>query len=155
MKKIGMLERKQFFEDLSNTIKINYPEFCVKDSGVEHFDIYKMGDLPLSVAMVNVRVIDGYLKDINIFLGNSEAKRIYDCLKDRKDEIELQLGYKLYWDRNNAKNATRIGRFGKRFKPLGDYEPYYFELDSKLVASELVKIYNVFIPKVKGIVNKI
>ncbi len=98
-----------------------------------------------------------------MYLGDKDAKTIYDKLYLHKTEIENEIGYELIWDRNNEKMATRIGRFGKYYTEKGsrqlngshfdttNYTNYDFDLDVEKVANELVNIYNVFMPRVKSI----
>ena len=157
--------RRDFFDKLAQCFKENYPDFFVKyKNNCEHFDIRKMNDLTFSKIMVNVRV-DRYacLHDICVYLGDKDAKTIYDKLYLYKKEIENEIGYELIWDRNNEKMAARIGRFGKYYtekssRRLNDprfdttnYINYDFDLDVEKVANELVNIYNVFMPRVKSI----
>ena len=157
--------RRDFFDKLAQCFKENYPDFFLKyKNNCEHFDIRKMNDLTFSKIMVNVRV-DRYacLHDICVYLGDKDAKTIYDKLYLYKKEIENEIGYELIWDRNNEKMAARIGRFGKYYKKpsprrLNDprfdttnYTNYDFDLDVEKVANELVNIYNVFMPRVKSI----
>ena len=157
--------RRDFFDKLAQCFKENYPDFFVKyKNNCEHFDIRKMSDLTFSKIMVNVRV-DRYacLHDICVYLGDKDAKTIYDKLYLHKTEIENEIGYELIWDRNNEKMATRIGRFGKYYTEKGsrqlngshldatNYTNYDFDLDVEKVANELVNIYNVFMPRVKSI----
>ena len=156
--------RRDFFDKLAQYFKENNSDFVVKyENNCGHFDIRKMNDLTFSKIMVNVRVVNGFLKDICVYLGDKDAKTIYDKLYLHKKEIENEIGYELIWDRNNEKMATRIGRFGKYYKETGvrrlndpyfdttNYTNYDFDLDAKKVANELVNIYNVFMPRVKSI----
>ena len=157
--------RRDFFDKLAQCFKENYPDFFLQyKNNCGHFDIRKISDLTFSIIMVNVRVHRcAYLHDICVYLGNKDAKKIYDRLYLYKNEIEKQIGYELIWDRNNEKIATRIGRFGKYYKKpcprkLNDphfdttnYTNYDFDLDVEKVANELVNIYNVFMPRVKDI----
>ena len=127
-------------------------------------DIYKGNDISLSKMMVNTRVKKGHLNDISVYFGDKNAKEIFDQLYLQKEEIEKELGYKLFWDRNDEKQATRIGRFSKWFSgERGEGKAkilqkefvgtYNFDLDEEKVANELVKFYNVFAPKVKTILK--
>jgi len=156
--------RRDFFNKLAQYFKENYSDFVVKyKDDCEHFDVRKTSDLTYSKIMVNVRVVNGYLKDICVYFGDKDAKGIYDRLYLQKKEIESEIGYELIWDRNDERKATRIGRFGKYYKETGSrrlidthlnitsYTNFNFDLDVKKVADELVNIYNVFMPKVKRV----
>ena len=156
--------RREFFDKLSVYFKEKYPDFCVRyANNCEHFDINKTSDLSFSRIMVNVRVVNGYLKDICMYLCDKDSKNIFDQLYSQRKEIEKQVGYELIWDRNDEKIATRIGRFGKYFREKGsrrlndprldtdDYTNFDFDLDVEKVANELVNMYNVFMPQVKKI----
>ena len=157
--------RREFFNELAQYFKEKYPDFFVKyENNCEHFDIRKTSDLSFSKIMVNVRVDrHAYLHDICVYLGDKDAKDIYDKLYAQKKEIENEIGYELIWDRNNEKIATRIGRFGKYYTEKGsrrlndprfdttNYINYDFDLDVEKVANELVNAYNVFMSRVKSI----
>lgn len=153
--------RRDFFNKLAEYFKINYSDFVVKyKNNCEHFDIRKTSDLSFNKIMVNARVVNGYLKDICVFFPSADAKNIYERLYFQKNEIENQIGYELVWDRNYNKIATRIGRFGKYYRKTGSCRvndllynttSYDFDLDVEKVTSELVNIYNVFMPRVKSI----
>lgn len=156
--------RRNFFHNLAQYFKENYPDFFVKyQNDCEHFDIRKTCDLTFDKIMVNARVVNGCLKDVCVFFMNKDAKAVYEKLYAQKKEIENQIGYELIWDKNDGKIATRIGRFGKYYRkkavrrlndPIFDTENYTnfdFDLDVSKVANELVNIYNAFMPRVKKI----
>ena len=104
--------------------------------------------------MINVRVKRGFLKDISLYISGDEAKKKFEILKTVKNELESLLGYKLVWDENRGKKATRIGRFFKDAELDTDFEIKNKEIcfDFNVgdfdyvekVAEELVSFYNVF-----------
>lgn len=155
--------RRDFFDKLAQYFKENYPDFVVNyKNSCGHFDIRKTSDLSFSKIKVNVRIgCNAYLHDICVYLGDKDAKGIYDDLYLQRKEIENQIGYALVWDRNNENIATRIGRFGKYYRKAGarrfprfdftNYTSFDFDLDVEKVSSELVNMYNVFMPRVKSI----
>ena len=75
------------------------------------------------------------------------------------------MGYKLVWDRNDKKKASRIGRFGQYSSSPNKYglcddeetlieqgiKPFDFDLDVEKVANELVHFMKVFMPRVMAI----
>lgn len=158
-----IIARKEFFDKLEKYFNNFLPQYVCTNNLVEHFDIRKESDLSLSKMMVNVRVKRGHLFDICVFFGDKNAKEIFNQLYSQKDKIEKEIGYELFWDRNENKQATRIGKFGNCFPENGEglakvlmktaNGTYDFDLDEKKVAKELVKFYNVFAPRVKSILD--
>ncbi|MGN0798138.1 MAG: DUF4268 domain-containing protein [Christensenellales bacterium] len=118
--------------------------------------------------MINTRVKDGTLNDICVFLSGDDAKRVFDELKTKREEIELLLGYRLVWDRNDKKKASRIGRFGQYSSSPNKYglcneeeviigdniKPFDFDLDVEKVANELIRFYEVFMPRIRNIKDR-
>lgn len=150
--------KKYFEENAFNNLKFNLSTSETK----MYAYIYNSRGL-----MVNVRIKDGVLNDICVFLSGDNAKYIFDKLLDSKNTIEEELGYNLVWDRNNNKKATRVGRFGLFSTSPNQYglsdenenileemvKPYNFDLDVKKVAQELVNLYKVFVPRVNDILK--
>lgn len=128
----------------------NYYNFIIK-TGESYAWIYKKRK-----AMINLRVRDGLLKDICLFIEGKEAKHIFEKLLTHKEEIETKLGYELAWDKNIYKQAVRVGRFFKGMKPHSPFEldnfqkNFGFNIEDKdyvvKVANEIVKFYKVIIP---------
>ncbi len=118
--------------------------------------IYKHGPF-----MINVRFKQEALKDISLFISGLKAKEYFSKLLLRKDMIEKKLGYKLVWDKNEKKQASRIGRFFKdaclssNFEIENQHKCFEFNLEDsraiEKVAFELVKFYNVFTPIIQEI----
>lgn len=152
--------RQQFFKELEKYFNLNYPEFTITNKKVEWFAISRKHDLPIGKIMVNARVEDGHLHDISVFLSGKTAKIIFDELFVQKERLESLVGHPLCFDRNNNKDATRIGQFSKYSTKLdasavaiNKDSLLNFDLKVEQVAKELVKLYDVFMPKVTRIVN--
>ena len=153
--------RREFFNQLKKHFEENsYFDTkipLITKENIEYAYIYYYKGL-----MINVRVKDGVLNDICAYLEGDDAKQIFDKLKENKEEIETNIGYKLVWDRNNNRKATRIGRFGPFSTSPNTYglcneegmlidegvKPFDFDLDVDKVANELYNFMKVFIPRV-------
>lgn len=133
-----------------NDNKINGKSFKLCSvAGGSYAWIYRKNDY-----MINVRVKRGFLKDISLYISGDDAKKKFEILKTVKNELESLLGYKLAWDENKGKKATRIGRFFKDAELDTDFEIKNKEIcfDFNVgdfdyvekVAEELVSFYNVF-----------
>ena len=154
------MERKDFFVELQTYFKENYIDgahypLTPVENESHAYIYYKQG------LMINVRVKDGVLNDVCAFIEGRNAKRIFDELLKEKDFIEEQIGYKLVWDRNDAKYAVRIGRFGKKSTSPNRcgldevVPPFDFDLDKEKIAVALVDFYKTFVPRVRDIVENL
>ena len=113
--------------------------------------IYKQGGF-----MINVRIKSDKLKDISLFLSGPKAKNRFARLLLYKNKIENLLGYELVWDKNEKKQASRIGRFFKNADLSSDIElenknqcfdfNIYSEKYIEQTAKEMAKFYDAFIP---------
>ena len=118
--------------------------------------IYKQRDF-----MINVRIKSGILKDISLFLSGPKAKNRFTRLLIYKSKIENLLGYELVWDKNERKQASRIGRFFNDADLSSDMElenrtkcfdfNTYAENYIERTAKEMVKFYEIFMPFIEDI----
>ena len=129
-----------------NKIKAKYKFKVTKNS---HATIYNKNNCYL-----HLRVKEGALKDICIYINGEKAKKTFNKIKLNKTQIETTLGYNLNWDENKKKKATRIGRF---FKGAEINTPFEFDYNvnendyEKKVVKEIENFYKVFTPIIENL----
>ena len=113
-------ERLAFWEEFNQIVVKRGKPFNVRKATTDHWYDVAIGT---SEAHVTVNLVN---KDGNIVveLYITDNKELFDRLFQQKDEIELQLGIPIIWDRLDNKKASRIKHYinGLNFDDHSNYE---------------------------------